>query len=103
MRIIIRGQGSGEIAFLRKGAGVVVAKIVRRNDRFGKEIGNTARDGTRPQLTLSLSTSRGILGFWFGGCRREVAGWSGERVGTFEERAGIKIRMPTSDKIETVT
>jgi phospholipid-translocating ATPase len=47
MGIIVRDQSSGEITFLQKGADVVMAKIVQRNDWLEEETGNMAREGLR--------------------------------------------------------
>ena len=47
MGIVVRDQTSGEITFLQKGADVVMAKIVQRNDWLEEETGNMAREGLR--------------------------------------------------------
>jgi len=47
MGIIVRDQSSGEVTFLQKGADVVMAKIVQRNDWLEEETGNMAREGLR--------------------------------------------------------
>ena len=47
MGIVVREQSSGEISFLQKGADVVMAKIVQRNDWLEEETGNMAREGLR--------------------------------------------------------
>ncbi|KAF9784605.1 aminophospholipid-transporting P-type ATPase [Thelephora terrestris] len=47
MGIIVRDQSSGDITFLQKGADVVMAKIVQRNDWLEEETGNMAREGLR--------------------------------------------------------
>ena len=47
MGIVVRDQSSGEITFLQKGADVVMAKIVQRNDWLEEETGNMAREGLR--------------------------------------------------------
>jgi len=47
MGIIVRDTVSGEIMFLQKGADVVMAKIVQRNDWLDEECGNMAREGLR--------------------------------------------------------
>ncbi|KAI8996275.1 protein transporter [Trametes punicea] len=47
MGIIVRDSQTGEITFLQKGADVVMAKIVQRNDWLEEECGNMAREGLR--------------------------------------------------------
>ncbi|KDQ11220.1 hypothetical protein BOTBODRAFT_35523 [Botryobasidium botryosum FD-172 SS1] len=47
MGIIVRDRQSGEITFLQKGADVVMAKIVQRNDWLEEECANMAREGLR--------------------------------------------------------
>ncbi|TDL27061.1 phospholipid-translocating P-type ATPase, partial [Rickenella mellea] len=47
MGIVVRDTSSGEISFLQKGADVVMAKIVQRNDWLEEETGNMAREGLR--------------------------------------------------------
>lgn len=47
MGIIVRDMQSGEITFLQKGADVVMAKIVHRNDWLEEECANMAREGLR--------------------------------------------------------
>ena len=47
MGIVIRDTTSGEISFLQKGADVVMAKIVQKNDWLEEECGNMAREGLR--------------------------------------------------------
>ncbi len=47
MGIIVRDTASGELSFLQKGADVVMAKIVQRNDWLEEETANMAREGLR--------------------------------------------------------
>jgi phospholipid-translocating ATPase len=47
MGIVVRDAQSGEITFLQKGADVVMAKIVQRNDWLEEECANMAREGLR--------------------------------------------------------
>lgn len=47
MGIIVRETTTGEITFLQKGADVVMAKIVQRNDWLEEETANMAREGLR--------------------------------------------------------
>ncbi|KIO23507.1 hypothetical protein M407DRAFT_214524 [Tulasnella calospora MUT 4182] len=47
MGIVVRDKISGEISFLQKGADVVMAKIVQRNDWLEEETANMAREGLR--------------------------------------------------------
>ncbi|KAF8339278.1 aminophospholipid-transporting P-type ATPase [Amanita rubescens] len=55
MGIIVRDTQTGEITFLQKGADVVMAKIVQRNDWLEEETGNMAREGLR---TLVMARKR---------------------------------------------
>ena len=55
MGIIVRDTHTGEITFLQKGADVVMAKIVMRNDWLEEETGNMAREGLR---TLVMARKR---------------------------------------------
>lgn len=55
MGIVVRDTHSGEITFLQKGADVVMAKIVQRNDWLEEETGNMAREGLR---TLVMARKR---------------------------------------------
>ncbi|KZT21321.1 protein transporter [Neolentinus lepideus HHB14362 ss-1] len=55
MGIVVRDAQSGEITFLQKGADVVMAKIVQRNDWLEEECGNMAREGLR---TLVMARKR---------------------------------------------
>ncbi|KAF5389366.1 hypothetical protein D9757_004373 [Collybiopsis confluens] len=55
MGIIVRDVGTGEITFLQKGADVVMARIVQRNDWLEEESGNMAREGLR---TLVVARKR---------------------------------------------
>jgi phospholipid-translocating ATPase len=47
MGIVVRDEASGDITFIQKGADVVMAKIVQRNDWLEEECGNMAREGLR--------------------------------------------------------
>ncbi|KAH7911255.1 hypothetical protein BJ138DRAFT_1006942 [Hygrophoropsis aurantiaca] len=55
MGIVVRETQTGEIIFLQKGADVVMAKIVQRNDWLEEETGNMAREGLR---TLVMARKR---------------------------------------------
>ncbi|KAL0952707.1 hypothetical protein HGRIS_006943 [Hohenbuehelia grisea] len=55
MGIVVREEQSGEILFLQKGADVVMAKIVQRNDWLEEETANMAREGLR---TLVMARKR---------------------------------------------
>jgi phospholipid-translocating ATPase len=55
MGIIVRDAQSGEVIFLQKGADVVMAKIVQRNDWLEEETANMAREGLR---TLVVARKR---------------------------------------------
>ncbi|KAG8902108.1 putative aminophospholipid-translocase [Tulasnella sp. 403] len=55
MGIVVRDKASGEITFLQKGADVVMAKIVQRNDWLEEETANMAREGLR---TLVMARKR---------------------------------------------
>ncbi|THG97433.1 hypothetical protein EW026_g4568 [Hermanssonia centrifuga] len=55
MGIVVRDTQSGEITFLEKGADVVMAKIVQRNDWLEEECANMAREGLR---TLVMARRR---------------------------------------------
>ncbi|KAH7927189.1 phospholipid-translocating P-type ATPase [Leucogyrophana mollusca] len=55
MGIVVRETQTGEILFLQKGADVVMAKIVQRNDWLEEETGNMAREGLR---TLVMARKR---------------------------------------------
>lgn len=55
MGIVVRDRQSGEITFLQKGADVVMAKIVQRNDWLEEETANMAREGLR---TLVMARKR---------------------------------------------
>ncbi|KAI0255451.1 protein transporter [Lactifluus subvellereus] len=47
MGIVVRDTASGELLFLQKGADVVMARIVQRNDWLEEETANMAREGLR--------------------------------------------------------
>lgn len=55
MGIVVRDNQTGEITFLQKGADVVMAKIVQRNDWLEEETANMAREGLR---TLVMARRR---------------------------------------------
>ncbi|KAJ6499413.1 hypothetical protein C8R45DRAFT_898489 [Mycena sanguinolenta] len=55
MGIVVRDAHSGEITFLQKGADVVMARIVQRNDWLEEETANMAREGLR---TLVMARKR---------------------------------------------
>ncbi|KAG2005574.1 calcium-transporting ATPase [Coprinopsis cinerea AmutBmut pab1-1] len=55
MGIVVRDVSTGEIMFLQKGADVVMAKIVQRNDWLEEETANMAREGLR---TLVMARKR---------------------------------------------
>ncbi|KIL64320.1 hypothetical protein M378DRAFT_192664 [Amanita muscaria Koide BX008] len=55
MGIIVKDSQTQEITFLQKGADVVMAKIVQRNDWLEEETGNMAREGLR---TLVMARKR---------------------------------------------
>ncbi|KAI5121482.1 hypothetical protein M0805_003937 [Coniferiporia weirii] len=55
MGIVVRDVASGEIAFFQKGADVVMARIVQRNDWLEEECANMAREGLR---TLVIGKKR---------------------------------------------
>lgn len=47
MGIVVRDRATDELTFLQKGADVVMARIVQRNDWLEEECGNMAREGLR--------------------------------------------------------
>ncbi|KAF5376750.1 hypothetical protein D9615_007897 [Tricholomella constricta] len=55
MGIVVRDRKTSEITFLQKGADVVMAKIVQRNDWLEEETANMAREGLR---TLVMARKR---------------------------------------------
>jgi phospholipid-translocating ATPase len=55
MGIVVKDNSTGEITFLQKGADVVMAKIVQRNDWLEEETANMAREGLR---TLVMARKR---------------------------------------------
>ncbi|KAG6333074.1 hypothetical protein ID866_6016 [Astraeus odoratus] len=55
MGIVVRETQTGEVLFLQKGADVVMARIVQRNDWLEEETGNMAREGLR---TLVVARKR---------------------------------------------
>ncbi|KAJ3758485.1 protein transporter [Lentinula raphanica] len=57
MGIIVRDCATGEISFLLKGADVVMARIVQRNDWLEEETGNMAREGLRTLVVAKKKLS----------------------------------------------
>lgn len=55
MGIVVKEAHTGELLFLQKGADVVMARIVQRNDWLEEETGNMAREGLR---TLVVARKR---------------------------------------------
>jgi phospholipid-translocating ATPase len=55
MGIVVRDTQTGEVMFLEKGADVVMARIVQRNDWLEEETANMAREGLR---TLVMARRR---------------------------------------------
>ncbi|KAI0316941.1 aminophospholipid-transporting P-type ATPase [Amylostereum chailletii] len=55
MGIVVRDLQTGDLAFLQKGADVVMARIVQRNDWLEEETANMAREGLR---TLVMARRR---------------------------------------------
>ncbi|KAI0331410.1 protein transporter [Cubamyces sp. BRFM 1775] len=55
MGIVVRDAQTGEVTFLQKGADVVMARIVQRNDWLEEECANMAREGLR---TLVMARRR---------------------------------------------
>ena len=55
MGIVVRDTQTGEITFMQKGADVVMAKIVQRNDWLEEGTANMAREGLR---TLVMARRR---------------------------------------------
>lgn len=47
MGIIVRDRSTGQTTFVQKGADVIMAKIVQKNDWLEEETGNMAREGLR--------------------------------------------------------
>jgi phospholipid-translocating ATPase len=60
MGIVVRDTQTGEISFLQKGADVVMAKIVQRNDWLEEETGNMAREGLRTLVMARKRLSGGL-------------------------------------------
>jgi len=60
MGIVVRDTQTGEITFLQKGADVVMAKIVQRNDWLEEETGNMAREGLRTLVMARKRLSGGL-------------------------------------------
>ncbi|KAF8636096.1 hypothetical protein AX17_003801 [Amanita inopinata Kibby_2008] len=62
MGIIVKDVQTGEISFLQKGADVVMAKIVQRNDWLEEETGNMAREGLRTLVMARKRLSPSLYG-----------------------------------------
>lgn len=62
MGIVVRETSTGEITFLQKGADVVMAKIVQRNDWLEEECANMAREGLRTLVIGRKRLSEQIYG-----------------------------------------
>ncbi|KAI6095757.1 hypothetical protein F5141DRAFT_1157040 [Pisolithus sp. B1] len=103
MGIVVREAQSGELLFLQKGADVVMARIVQRNDWLEEETGNMARRRTKD----ARNGSRG-----WGVSERDWSCWDllgvedklqDEVKSTLEttEECWDQIWMLTGDKIET--
>jgi phospholipid-translocating ATPase len=60
MGIVVRDTQTGEITFLQKGADVVMAKIVQRNDWLEEETGNMAGEGLRTLVMVRNRLSGGL-------------------------------------------
>ncbi|KAF9446849.1 phospholipid-translocating P-type ATPase [Macrolepiota fuliginosa MF-IS2] len=61
MGIIVREASTGEITFLQKGADVVMAKIVQRNDWLEEETANMAREGLRTLVVARKRLGKGTF------------------------------------------
>ncbi|KAF8170774.1 protein transporter [Pholiota molesta] len=109
MGIVVRDTQTGEITFLQKGADVVMARIVQRNDWLEEETANMAREGLRTLPRRAQRGDGGVVGKYL---ERdlELLGLTGvedklqdDVKGTLEllRNAGIRIWMLTGDKVET--
>ncbi|KAF9513516.1 hypothetical protein BS47DRAFT_1372504 [Hydnum rufescens UP504] len=126
MGIIVRDNQSGEIMFLEKGADVVMAGIVQRNDWLEEECANMAREGLRTlvvarrklspdayntfrwnydQASVSLHGRNEAMTAVIGKDLEQEDKLQDEVRSTLEllRNAGLKIWMLTGDKIETAT
>ncbi|KAI0286510.1 phospholipid-translocating P-type ATPase [Russula brevipes] len=62
MGIVVRDTASGELTFLQKGADVVMARIVQRNDWLEEESANMAREGLRTLVVARRKLSEAAYG-----------------------------------------
>jgi phospholipid-translocating ATPase len=62
MGIVVRDTTSGELTFLQKGADVVMARIVQRNDWLEEETANMAREGLRTFVVARGKPSEAAYG-----------------------------------------
>jgi phospholipid-translocating ATPase len=60
MGIVVRDTSSGELSFLQKGADVVMARIVQRNDWLEEETANMAREGLRTLVVARRKLSEAV-------------------------------------------
>jgi len=60
MGIVVRDTASGELSFLQKGADVVMARIVQRNDWLEEETANLAREGLRTLVVARRKLSEAV-------------------------------------------
>jgi magnesium-transporting ATPase (P-type) len=90
MGVVVRDTASGELTFLKKGAGVVMARIVQRNDWLEEETANMAREGL---LTLVVAR-RKLSGRPTGTSRRVTTRRAyGPRVATRRWRPSSRTRL----------
>ncbi|TFY61338.1 hypothetical protein EVG20_g7094 [Dentipellis fragilis] len=61
MGIVVRDIQTGEITFLQKGADVVMARIVQRNDWLEEETANMAREGLRTLVMARRRLSEAVF------------------------------------------
>ncbi|KAF5347357.1 hypothetical protein D9756_009903 [Leucocoprinus leucothites] len=64
MGIIVRDTSTNEIMFLQKGADVVMAKIVQKNDWLEEETANMAREGLRTLVMARKRLSLNLYKEW---------------------------------------
>jgi len=62
MGIVVRDTTSGELSFLQKGADVVMARIVQRNDWLEEETANMAREGLRTLVVARRKLTEAAYG-----------------------------------------
>jgi phospholipid-translocating ATPase len=74
MGIVVRDTQTGDITFLQKGADVVMAKIVQRNDRLEEETANMAREGLRTLVMARKRRRMAILRIYI---MRRASSWKG--------------------------